>query len=141
MEWLPSQQEIGIMSAGTNSGSAGRNRLLYLCFVQENFCALRLQVGRVPRVWLNSRECPMPSDVLSTGELDSNEMTRSGIDNILRQAPKQGGFRSDLETNGIGAFFHPEFPVIVYAEKRDGEVELFIHREPGPTVPGDEEEE
>jgi hypothetical protein len=124
-----------IMSMVTSSGGVPFD-FLHFCFVENKFYAAHLKAGANLAVWFGSRK-PRPFGFRRV-ELGA-AVTSATIEQVLRLAPDDPPPYEDLEQTGRTGFFLADYPAIVYAEKRDGEIELFIHREP-ESYSADEEE-
>jgi hypothetical protein len=126
------------MSIGTSPDDFIR-RLLATCFIHEKLHALRMKAGRRPRIWHGERET-RPFG-FRTREVGRRTLERVHIEAILRLVPEDSPALESLEETGACGFFLADYPAIVYAEKRNGEIELFIHLEPTQVDSQDDEEE
>lgn len=108
------------------STAAEYDGFLYQIFKQPDAIAVRVRVGEPPRFWLGRRDT---YGYISTTHLETLDIQPKHMEKLLESVPEDHSTRIH-ERGAIGAFFHPRFPLIVYYENRNGEIELFYHREP-----------
>ena len=114
------------------------HRLLATSFIYEKVHALRMRVGDPPRIWLGERET-RPFG-FRTREIHTDRIHAGHIEFVLSLVPEDSAFLEHLEETGAAGFFLADYPAIVYAEKRNSEIELFIHLEPTQVDSQDDEE-